>query len=356
MARPKKEQTEDSPKSGGLLTRLISASKSDYATILEDDDTFATRDWIDSGNVLFNALLSGKWDGGYPSGKITSLCGISSTGKTQMGLEAVKYAQKMGYTVIIYDSEFSLNDKETLKARGIDTNNLLYIPVDTLESLKTSIMNILEDITENDKVIILIDSMGNLSSNTELTQGIQGVEKGDVGRRSALVKSLMRSVTLKAGIKQVPIIAIQHTYQAIGTYIPQTVIASGSGVTYNSSIIIEFTKAQEKSSDNEVIGAIITAKNFKNRFSIEKAKIKFGISFSKGVGRYSGLAEWCEENGVFEKSGRGYIYKNEKFQKSDLTADFWNKELNDELGEFLNKKFRYQSLSDELTITTELED
>lgn len=348
MARPKKETNEEIPKvkTGGLLSRLKTASKSEYAQAMNVDDDFVTREFIDSGNVMFNVLLSGEYDKGYPSGKVVSLAGVSSVGKTYMGLEALRNAQALGYTAVIYDSEFANNDKEMLKARGINLDQLLYIPVDTVESLKTSLLNLIEEIGADDKVIVLIDSIGNLSTVKELADSIEGSEKKDM-TRAAQVKALFRTVTLKAGIKQVPVLTIQHTYTQVGSFIPSQQVSGGSGVLYNSSIIVEFTKAQDKDKDG-VVGSIITAKNTKNRFAKEKSKVKFGINYTSGINRYSGLLEWCEESGFFKKDGRGYIYQDKKFQKSDITVDFWETLLAGDLGKALSECYKYQSSTDEL--------
>ena len=346
----KSNSAEEKEKKKGMSLgqRLKAACNSEYAQDMSEDNRYETRDYIDSGSIMFNVLLSGFYDKGYPAGRIVSLAGLSATGKSMMGIEAVKHAQAKGYTAICFDSEFVWNSREELLARNVDLDKFIYIPVDTIESLRSSILNILDEVTEDDKVIILIDSLGNLTSESEISTAQENTGKSDVGRRAALVKSLMRTITLKCGLAQIPVIAIQHTYQTIGGMFPQTVVASGSGTLYNSSIIVEFIKSQDKDKDKKVVGAKIRAKNLKNRFSLEKAEVSFGISFSEGVLRYSGLLEWCEANKFFKVSGRGYEYQGQKIQKSDMTPDFWETLLAGELGKKLTEAFKYQSSTDGL--------
>lgn len=141
-------------------------------------------------------------------------------------MEMIKSAQKQGYTAVLYDSELANTNKDDLAARGIDVENLLYIPIDTVENLKTSILNILEEVTEKDKLFIGIDSLGNLSTNKEMQDSIDGSEKKDM-TRAAQLKALFRTITMKAGIKQVPIVGISHTYAAVGSFIPQQIVGGG---------------------------------------------------------------------------------------------------------------------------------
>ena len=345
MARPKKNEEATSKPTGSLMNRLKSSSKIDYAVVAAEDESYKTRDFIDSGNYLFNALLSADVRKGYASGKIYTLAGKSAVGKSFLALSAIRQAQAMGYTVVLYDSEFCHNDFDALKERGIKLESLLYIPVTTVEELRNSIVNILEELTTEDKVMFIFDSVGNLASEKEVDSALSNDGKTDMSKQKA-IKSLFRLITIKCGMLQCPVIAIQHTYDS-QSFIPQSIVSGGGGILFNSSVIITFTKAQDKGTEG-VVGSIVTANNTKNRFSLEKAKVKFAISYKGGIDPYSGLCEFCEENGIFKKVGRGYEYNDQKIQKSDMTKDFWETLLNSGLAEIINDKFKYSSISEEL--------
>lgn len=340
--------------SGGILSRLKKASKVDGAGVMSELEDIAPRDFISSGNYLFNSLLAAYPFKGLPSGKVITLAGPPGCGKTITMIEMMKNAQKMGYTAVLYDSEWANNDKQALAARGLDIDNLLYIPIDTVEALKTSLLNLLEEIGEDDKVFVGIDSIGNLSTEKEMKDSLDGSDKKDM-TRAAQLKALFRTVTLKAGKKQVPVVCINHTYINPGSFIPQNVVAGGSGGLYMSSIIIQFTKAQDKEG-GETTGAVITAKSDKNRFAREKAKIKFSINFRTGILPYSGLLGFCEEEKLFQKDGRGYIYKGQKYGIKEMNKEFWDKLLHGDLGDYLHEKFKYGSLAEELGVDDEFDD
>lgn len=333
--------------------RMKAACKAESCQLMGDGepDLFPIRDWIDTGNYLLNAQLSSNHKKGIPSGRVVQFVGDAGVGKTFLALECLKNAQKMGYFGILYDSEMANNDRNSLKSRGIDTENLLYIPIDTVENLKTSLLNILEETTADDKVFIVVDSIGNLSTRKELEDSIDGSATKDM-TRPAQLKALFRTCTIKAGVKNIPIIAINHVYAAM-SFMGGNVVAGGGGPAYNSSIINEFTKAQEKSSDGSITGGLITSKVTKCRTAKEKTKVKFTIDFESGLNRYSGLELFCKDEGLItgDKKGWKFAKKTGFMQDSDkvkITPEIWDKFLDSYLGEYLHNYFAYQSIMDEL--------
>lgn len=269
-----------------MRERMLAASKNPAAGFLDDGDYGKIRDYIDLGAVILNAQVSADPRKGIPSGRVIQMAGPESSGKTYLCLEAVKAAQNMGYFIVYYDTE-AANDAESLGKRGLDLSQLLYSPIATVEELTTSMINILDETTEDDKIMIVVDSLGNLSSTKELEDATDGKGTRDMTRAQKL-KALFRTVTVKAGIKHVPIMAVNHVYATIGSFFGGTTVAGGSGPAYANSCTLELTKAQDKKGD-QIVGGIFTSKATKNRLAREKTKVKFKISFENGIARYSGL-------------------------------------------------------------------
>lgn len=197
-----------------MRERMLSASKSDTAGFFDEGDYGKIRDYIDTGNVLMNCMLSADPDKGFPSGKIIQFAGPESVGKTFICLETVKAAQRAGYFIVYYDSEMA-NDAEGIIARGLDPASFLYVPVATVEELTTSLINILDEADPKEKLMVVVDSLGNLSTRKELQDSTDGSEKRDMTRAQKL-RALFRTCTIKAGIKNVPFAAVNHVYAAVG--------------------------------------------------------------------------------------------------------------------------------------------
>jgi len=211
--------------SSKLRAKMLKACKNPAAGFFDDDDYGKIRDYIDTGSAILNTVISGDPYKGIPSGKIIQMAGMASTGKSFVCLETIRRAQEQGYFIIYYDSE-SATDQESIISRGIDPSMLLYVPIPTVEELTTSILNILEDLGSDDRVMIVIDSLGNLSSTKELEDSTDGKGTRDMTRAQKL-KALFRTITVKAGILNVPIMAVNHQYAAIGSYFGGNVTAGG---------------------------------------------------------------------------------------------------------------------------------
>jgi len=72
----------------------------------------------------------------------------------------------------------------------------------------------LENIDRADKVIIVIDSIGNLASKKELDDAINEKSVADMSRAKAL-KGLFRMCTPYLTMKSIPMLAINHTYKRL---------------------------------------------------------------------------------------------------------------------------------------------
>ena len=345
-------------KSMTFAERMQAATDAEMTQSLSDDknDKFAIKDWIDTGSALFNAQVSGRVDGGFPSSRITQLVGINSSGKSYLAIEAAKSAQKLGYYVMLFDSENATSKEELIK-RGVDKNMCQITAVQTVEDLRRQVLKALEDVGPDDRLFIIVDSIGNLSTNKEMDDCTEGKETADM-TRARLLKSFFRTCTVTIGVKNACMVCINHVYAQIGGNASGNVVGGGSGSLYNSSIIVEFTKAQEKSSDKTTtIGACITATTVKSRTSKEKQKVKFSLSFEKGLQRYSGMAQWCIDEKLFtpvkasykintDKCGDIAFKKGETFTKVSLTDAMWEDFLKQFLNEYLRTKFKYQSAAE----------
>jgi len=126
--------------------------------------------------------------------------------------------------LMFYDSEFG-SPQQYFESFGIDTNRVLHIPIKNIEELKFDIVNQLEQMERKDKVIIVIDSVGNLASKKELEDAMNEKSVADMTRAKAL-KGLFRMVTPYLTMKNISLLAINHTYLEIGLF-PKSIVSGG---------------------------------------------------------------------------------------------------------------------------------
>ena len=281
-------------------------------------NTFSKIDeWIDTGNYLLNAQLTGSLFGGIPNSRSICFAGESGTGKTFLTLNACREAQRMGYNIIYCDSEAAV-DEDIMRNFGIDPDKVRYQPVATSLEVRHFVANLCDTLrkakekgTELPKIMLVLDSLGNLATTKEKVDAASGSEKKDMTKQQDL-RSLFRVITTDLAEFKIPFIFTNHTYASIGSYIPGQTISGGGGAIYNASIILQLSKAQLKEDGTNRTGIIVTSKPAKNRFA-RPIPIKFHISFIRGMNRFVGLEEYMN----WETCGiqRGKLITEKEFNK-----------------------------------------
>jgi RecA/RadA recombinase len=311
------------------------ANLNPLGSVMNQSNFSEVTEWIHTGNYHLNACVSGSLFKGWPNNRSCSVAGPSGTGKTFLTLNSVREAINMGYSVIYYDSEAAV-DKEQMEKFGIDTSKVNYQPMNTVQDFRTSITTItqkMQEIKRNGgdvpKVMIILDSAGNLATQKEIDDAASGSEKSDM-TRSKILKSIFRIIMTPLADLKIPFIFTNHTYQT-QDFISRQVAGGGTGPEYAASIVLMLNKAQLKEGA-EKVGIIVTAKPDKNRFA-KPHPIKFHLNFTEGMNPYVGLEQYATWNicGIT----RGSIEKGVKIPKA--TARGWICEHLDEV--VSNKEF-----------------
>jgi len=293
----------------GFLDTVIKESGNEYASIVSDGVAAGdTSSFVDTGSHIFNAVVSGSLFGGIPSNKVTALAGESSTGKTFFALSVVRnfLDQHSDGGVIYFESESAIS-KDMIESRGIDSKRMVIFPVATIEEFRTQATRILDKYLKEPKdqrqpLMFVLDSLGMLSTSKEMEDVANDKQVRDM-TKSQLIKGAFRVLTLKLGQAKVPMIVTNHTYDVIGSYVPQKEMGGGAGLKYAASTIIYLTKSKEKEG-TDLVGNIIKCEAKKSRLSKEGSKVATRLYFDeRGLDKYYGLIELGEKYNVFTRVG-----------------------------------------------------
>ena len=208
-----------------ILDKIKKNSSIKESAILSKSKFFNDKDMITTAVPIVNVALSGKLDGGLTPG-LTMWAGPSKHFKTAFSLLMAKsYMDKYeDAALLFYDSEFG-TPQSYFDSFGIDTNRVLHTPLTDIEQLKFDIMSQLTQLERGDKLIIVIDSIGNLASKKEVDDALDGKSVADMSRVKQ-VKSLFRMVTPHLSMKDIPMIVVNHTYMEIGMF-PKALVGGG---------------------------------------------------------------------------------------------------------------------------------
>ena len=292
-----------------LAKKLLKSSTSDVASLLESSIFLKERDMITTPVPMLNVALSGDVNGGLTSG-VTVLAGPSKNFKSGFALLfAGAYLNKYEDSALLfYDTEFGM-PMNYFEMFSIPQDRVVHTPISDVEQLKHDVVTQLKTLERGDKVVIVIDSVGNLASVKEIEDAESGKQVADMTRAKSL-KSFFRMVTPLAAMKDIPVIVINHTYMEIGLY-PKAIVSGGTGVYYSADTIWILGRQQEKE------GTDVTGYNFiinveKSRFVKEKSKLPISVSFDKGIQKWAGMFDVAVDLGYIDSPAKGWYNTSDK--------------------------------------------
>lgn len=320
-----------------ILDKLRKNTTIKQTATLSKSNFFEKKDMITLPVPMLNVAFSGQLDGGMVPG-LTMFAGPSKHFKTLFSLVCAKaYMDKYPESALLfYDSEFG-TPKSYFDSLGIDMDRVIHTPITNVEELKFDIVKQLKELDRDDKVVIVIDSIGNLASVKEVDDAENQKSVADMSRAKAL-KSLFRIVTPQLVMKDIPLIAVNHTYKEIGLY-PKDIVGGGTGSYYSSDSIFIIGRQQNKEG-TEVTGYNFMIRVEKSRYVREKSIIPITVSFEGGISKWSGLLDLALLTGHVTKPSNGWYQRcdpetgeviDKKYREADTnTAEFWQDLLDSE--------------------------
>jgi len=232
-----------------VLNTLLKNTSTPFARTI--NDSFVTDNsevHFPSDIPMLNVAFSGSMDKGYQSG-VTVWAGPSKHFKSMYALNALDafFKNAEDGVCLFYDSEYGITEDYLKQFPHIQDklDRIIHIPITTVEELKHESSKQIEAIydeykaafkkskkADKPKVFILIDSIGQLASNKETQDSIDGKLTVDMTRAKA-VKSFFRIVTSKVKMLGIPMHVIAHTYATMEMFSRQVV---------SSGCVIEGTK------------------------------------------------------------------------------------------------------------------
>lgn len=299
-------------------------------TQMDQSDIAKVRDYIDMGNWILNAAVSGSIKKGLANNKIFQFAGESGTGKTYVCLNAIKNAQRLGYSILYIDTESAV-DNEMLENFGIDISGketgtkFTYHKISSVFKLKSVLTKLAKDTVEAKvagfeipKLLVILDSIGMIASDKEIEDAMEQNNKADMTRAKG-IRSLFRNITSDLGAVGIPMIYTNHVGVNIGGYGDPVTVGGGEGNKYSASVTLCFSTnkiTEGKGSEKRQTGVLVKAKTLKNRFA-PPIPIEFHIDFRQPFNRYLGVHNHLALDNAWELFGiaKGNILKQKDYDK-----------------------------------------
>jgi RecA/RadA recombinase len=346
-----------------------------YSSFLNESTLSSVDDWIDTGSMVLNALISGSLYGGVPKGRVVQFAGPSMCGKSFFALQIAANAQKKGMVPVIFDTEGAI-DPETAENFGLDTSKVKYLACESAEQTRNAIFAFLTAVREKKQIgkfIIIIDSLANLNSEMELKRMGKDSTSADMGTFAKSIKSLLKTCTNMGTLTKTPIIITNHVYDDPSAMFPslEKHMTGGKSAVYLPSVNVQLARELIKDVDNKQVtdklsasqksysGVVLRALMTKNRFAKQYLEGRMYLSFSKGLDKYFGLLDIMKDMGVVSNSGSSYTdWEGTKlgyYKVWSKKIDLWEEKLLPELEKRIKIHWAYGSSPEEDNLS-ELED
>lgn len=275
------------------------------------------RYWYSTGNYVLNKIISGSYSKGIPQGRVTDLAGPSGAGKSFISANLVAAAQRAGAYCLVIDSENALDD-EFMSKIGVDTDDKLkykYCSVTTIPEVTKIVSSFLKayEAAEGNgedaqQVLILIDSLDMLMTETEREHFSKGDTKGDQGQKNKQLKAMLRTFVQAIKHLNVAMICTSQVYKNQDILNGEGVWIVSDAVKYACSqiVLIQKRKLKDESKDakaGDFAGVRMICEGYKTRFTKPFQKVEIEVPYETGMDPLSGLKEVAVKAGVLVKKG-----------------------------------------------------
>ncbi len=289
------------------------------------------RYWYSVGNYALNRIISGSFYRGIPQGRVTGLVGPSGAGKSFLAANLMASAQREGAFALMIDAE-NASDEKFVQAIGVDTSlrNYRYVGVRTIPQVNKVMSSFIKgyknDFGKNDpeapQVIIVIDSLDMLMTETEEKNFVNGITKGDQGQRNKQLKQMLRTFVQAVKELNISIIVTDGVYKNQDLLNGEGLYIAKEAIRFSLSQIIMLTKLKLKDDTKTVKGIKMKCEGFKTRFTQPFQKVVVEVPYEEGMNPYSGLLIVGLELDIIKQAGSWYNIagSDKKWYSKDISG------------------------------------
>lgn len=270
-------------------------------------------EWVSTGDDMLDLAISNRPNGGFPVGRIVEVTGLEASGKSLLSAHTLANTQKKGGLAVYIDTENAIN-QEFLEALGVDTQKLLYVPLEAVEDIFDAMDSIIESIRKSDNnrlVTIVVDSVAAATTKVELAADYD--QAGYATQKAIIISKAMRKVTNLIGRERISLIFTNQLRTRLGVSFgdPWTT-SGGKAIAFHSSCRLRLKQMGQLKSKiggvDQVVGIKTRAQVIKNRMGPPLRSVDYDIYFDRGIDNYGSWLQMMKTYKLVDIAGAWYTY------------------------------------------------
>ena len=287
-------------------------------------------EWVSTGDDMLDLAISNRPNGGFPVGRIVEVTGLEASGKSLLSAHTLANTQKKGGLAVYIDTENAIN-QEFLEALGVDTQKLLYVPLEAVEDIFDAMDSIIESIRKSDNnrlVTIVVDSVAAATTKVELAADYD--QAGYATQKAIIISKAMRKITNLIGRERILVVFTNQLRVRMGVSFGDPYTTSGGkALGFHASCRLRMKQMGKLNSKvggvEQTVGIKTRVQVIKNRMGPPLRAVDFEIYFDRGLDRYSSWLNTMKTYKLIQISGAWYTWVDEstgeeiKFQAKNFT-------------------------------------
>jgi len=287
-------------------------------------------EWVSTGDDMLDLAISNRPNGGFPVGRIVEVTGLEASGKSLLSAHTLANTQKKGGLAVYIDTENAIN-QEFLEALGVDTQKLLYVPLEAVEDIFDAMDSIIESIRKSDNnklVTIVVDSVAAATTKVEMAADYD--QAGYATQKAIIISKAMRKITNLIGRERILVVFTNQLRVRLGVSFGDPYTTSGGkALGFHASCRLRMKQMGKLNSKvggvEQTVGIKTRVQVIKNRMGPPLRAVDFEIYFDRGIDRYGSWLNTMKTYKLIQISGAWYTWVDEstgeeiKFQAKNFT-------------------------------------
>ena len=295
--------------------------------------------FIDTGYPPRNKIMSGRYDGGLPYGRIVECYGVSSAGKTALATQWMVQAQKLGGIAIFIDWERSF-DVELAKSFGLNDERpyWIYSRPETWESgniVAAKACSLIRDsklIDPEAPILVVFDSVASAVPQSVADKEIDEYTMNDTTALARVASTTLKAMAHHAANFNATYLYLNQVRTKPGVvYGDNITCPGGSAMEFYATVRIQLTRkklTESKDGGKSFVGQTINIKCTKSKLTKPFQECALDMVYDDlGVARFDAVGStlnYLIDKKVIETSGPRVKWNGKTYFKNQLNEVITN--------------------------------